>query len=422
MQKFFIKTRCFIFLSNHIRIIFYCFIFTLIQNTSLSQWIQQNSGVTDDLRGISMININTGWVCGDNGNILKTTNSGVNWINLNSGFNYSLTDIQFVNNNTGWVSTRIGGRIFKSTNGGTNWFLQFETFQSINAIYFFDALKGWAAGNGGEVFITANGGNTWDSVEINISLNDIIFINEFTGWICGGGYIYKTTDGGYNWKWQHGGTVGGILSSINFININNGWALNLELYRLYKTTNSGNNWVLTDSLPDCFNAHHILFTSINTGYVSGDCGNLFKTTNGGLNWYQQFTGTNTFRKSAYFLNDTVGWSVGGNGIIINTNTGGAIVNVTQNSEIVPDEFRLFQNYPNPFNPYTKIKFSNPNNNYIKINVYNILGQLISNLSDGYLKKGIYEIEFNSSNLTSGIYICEIVSYNYKGSILMTLIK
>ncbi len=376
------------------------------QNATFSQWIQQNSGVTDDLRGITMINNNTGWVCGDNGNILKTTNSGLNWINLNSSFNYSLTDIHFVNSNTGWTSTRIGGKIYKSTNGGLNWFLQFETFQSINAIYFFDTLKGWAAGNGGEVFLTTNGGNNWDSVDLNISLNDIIFVNESTGWVCGGGYIYKTTDGGYNWKLQYS-TNGGVLSSVSFVNLNFGWAINLERYRIYRTTNSGNNWILTDSLNDCFNAHNILFTSLNTGYVSGDCGQMFKTTNAGLNWFQQITGTNTFRKAAHFLNDTVGWSVGGNGVIINTYTGGAIVNVIHNSEYTPDEFRLFQNYPNPFNPISTIKYDIPKQSQVTIKIFDIIGREVATIVNETKEPGYYTVSFDGTNYSSGVYFYRI---------------
>ena len=366
-----------------------------------------------------MININTGWICGDNGSILKTTNSGINWFSLNSGFNYSLTDIQFVNDNTGWVSTRIGGRIFKTTNGGVNWLLQFETFQSINAINFFDTSKGWAAGNGGEVFLTTNGGSNWDSVDVTGTLNDVRFLNQTTGYACGIG-LYKTTNGGLNWVFQF--IAPSQLISISFNNISTGYAIDQTSYRIYKTTNSGMNWILTDSLNDCGNAHNILFTSLNTGYASGDCGQIFKTTNAGLNWYPQLTGTSTFRKSACFLNDTTGWSVGGNGVIINTNTGGAIVKVMQNTENVADKFKIYQNYPNPFNPSTKIKFTNPNNNFVRINIYNIIGQLISTLRDGYMERGFYEVEFNATKLTSGIYVCEIVSNSYKGSILMTLIK
>ncbi|MCC6864756.1 MAG: T9SS type A sorting domain-containing protein [Ignavibacteria bacterium] len=390
---------------------------------SISQWIQQTSGVSVDLYGVQILNNNTGWVCGQAGVLLKTTNNGNNWVIFNSGTTQTLSDIQFINENTGWISARIGGKVFKTTNGGVNWVTQLQTVQSITAIQFINSNTGWACDLGGNVFRTINGGNSWDSVDVNFSLQDIIFINNDTGWVCGNTtYIYKTTDGGINWKWQHGGSFGGAFTSISFIDNNNGWALNLELYRLYKTTNSGNNWILSDSLTDCFNAHDIFFTSLNTGYVSGDCGQMFKTTNSGLNWYQQITGTNAFRSSAFFLNDTVGWSVGGNGVIIKTINGGAFVKVTSNYEVIPQDFKLHQNYPNPFNPETKIKFELPKSEFVEIGIYDITGKLISKILNKYLTAGIYEINVSLNNFSSGLYICKLFTLNYSSSILMTLIK
>ena len=68
-----------------------------------------------------------------------------------------------------------------------------------------------------------------------------------------------------------------------------------------------------DTLPDCFNAHSIYFSSINTGWVSGDCGYMFKTTDGGVSWGQQNTGGTNFLNSVVFVTDSIGWSVGGGG-------------------------------------------------------------------------------------------------------------
>lgn len=399
--------------------IFYILIICYFHAEVHSQWVMQSSGVTDNLRGIYMHNENTGWVCGDGGKIIKTTNGGQNWFNQSSGITQTLSDIQFVNLNTGWVSARTGGKILKTTNGGQNWFIQFQTFQTIDALSFTDTLYGWAAEFAGDVFRTTNGGTTWDSVNVSPGLGDIQFINRTTGWACGIG-IHFTSDGGNSWTKQLIGVS--QTASISMYNHNTGWAVDQTGYRIYKTTNSGTNWLLLDSLPDCFNAHHITFTGANTGWVSGDCGNVFKTTNGGFNWYQQITGTSTFRRSAYFLNDTLGWSVGGGGIIIKTTNGGAIVPVHPISENIPLDFQLFQNYPNPFNPETKISFAIAKSNFVNIKVFDILGSEIAQPVNQFLKAGDYEVPFNGTNLSSGMYIYKLTTESFTASKIMILTK
>lgn len=92
------------------------------------------------------------------------------------------------------------------------------------------------------------------------------------------------------------------------------------------------------------------------------------------------------------------------------------------NEIIPDEFSLSQNFPNPFNPSTKINFAIPNSDNVKIAVYNILGQEIAVLVDGFVNAGSYEINWDASNLPSGVYVYSIQSANINLSKKMTLLK
>lgn len=78
-----------------------------------------------------------------------------------------------------------------------------------------------------------------------------------------------------------------------------------------------------------------------------------------------------------------------------------------NSVTLPENFKLYQNYPNPFNPSTTIKFDLPIASYVKVVVYDILGEQVSTLIDGYLNRGQYEVLFHPNNLTSGVYFFEM---------------
>ncbi|MEJ5352524.1 MAG: T9SS type A sorting domain-containing protein [Melioribacteraceae bacterium] len=79
------------------------------------------------------------------------------------------------------------------------------------------------------------------------------------------------------------------------------------------------------------------------------------------------------------------------------------VSVEENNTVIPITYSLEQNYPNPFNPVTVIKFSLPEYSYVKISVYDILGRLVTKLVESYYEVGYHQIQFNASNLTSGIY-------------------
>ncbi|PKL88826.1 MAG: hypothetical protein CVV23_08415 [Ignavibacteriae bacterium HGW-Ignavibacteriae-2] len=91
-------------------------------------------------------------------------------------------------------------------------------------------------------------------------------------------------------------------------------------------------------------------------------------------------------------------------------------------ETIPTEFNLDQNYPNPFNPTTQIKVSIPSAGNYKLTVYNILGESVTSLIDGYEKAGIYTVDFNASNLSSGIYFYNFSGNNFSQTKKMLLLK
>jgi len=68
----------------------------------------------------------------------------------------------------------------------------------------------------------------------------------------------------------------------------------------------------------------------------------------------------------------------------------------------PSEFKLYENYPNPFNPSTIIRYSIPEASFTSIKIYDALGKEVSSLVNESKSAGTYEVEFNASNLSSGI--------------------
>lgn len=87
-----------------------------------------------------------------------------------------------------------------------------------------------------------------------------------------------------------------------------------------------------------------------------------------------------------------------------TITEAGIINaLSMNSGTVPEKFTLHQNFPNPFNPITNIRFDIPQQGYVKMTVYDILGREVTNLIDQELQAGNYTVDWNASAYTSGVY-------------------
>ncbi|HSD64802.1 MAG TPA: T9SS type A sorting domain-containing protein [Ignavibacteriaceae bacterium] len=82
---------------------------------------------------------------------------------------------------------------------------------------------------------------------------------------------------------------------------------------------------------------------------------------------------------------------------------GGASSVDANKERLITEFDLLQNYPNPFNPTTKIEYNIPKENWVTVKVYDILGNDVKTLVNEKQKKGSYEIKFDGSGLSSGVY-------------------
>jgi hypothetical protein len=98
------------------------------------------------------------------------------------------------------------------------------------------------------------------------------------------------------------------------------------------------------------------------------------------------------------------------------------VSVMNISTEVPNKYNLMQNYPNPFNPITNVKFSIINSGNVKLVVYDIQGREVQTLLNERLQPGTYEVPFDGSNLTSGVYFYQLISDNYIETKRMVMIK
>ena len=88
----------------------------------------------------------------------------------------------------------------------------------------------------------------------------------------------------------------------------------------------------------------------------------------------------------------------------------------------PESYDLAQNYPNPFNPTTIIKYQIPEDGIVSLKIYDILGKEIKTLVNEHKPTGRYEINFDASNLASGVYIYRIQINDFTSVKKMILLR
>ena len=99
---------------------------------------------------------------------------------------------------------------------------------------------------------------------------------------------------------------------------------------------------------------------------------------------------------------------------------GMITGLTNNE--IPTKYELSQNYPNPFNPTTTIKYAIPRPGFVSLKVYDVLGKEVANLVNQEMATGYYTVDFDGSNLGSGVYFYRIKSEGFVQTKKMLLIK
>jgi hypothetical protein len=89
---------------------------------------------------------------------------------------------------------------------------------------------------------------------------------------------------------------------------------------------------------------------------------------------------------------------------------------------IPQSYSLSQNYPNPFNPMTNIRFAIPNSGLVKLVVYDMMGREVKTLVNQSMGAGNYTVDFDASDLSSGVYVYTIKAGDFTDTKKMVLVK
>ncbi len=401
---------------------------------SQEYWLNSYSPTANNIKNSIFLDSLTGWVCGDTGLIMKTSNGGLNWTIQNSKSRVSIHDIFFLNKRLGWALgwniynpvPPYGTYFFKTTDGGVNWDTSFFPLENVylRKVYFQDSLYGFLGGAYKNLLRTTDAGANWIDVEIdslsvmNFPVTNFAFYNNNYGYAVGGvmdiaGIIWRTTNRGVRWTPYIVSPEPNLdmffFDSLRILGFGGDFEYGASTIT---SSNSGETWKY-NSL-EIFGLPTVLaFRDLKDGWGSlGYTRTFIYSQDSGRTFVQLNTPDSSVINDIVFPDKKHGFAFGENGKILKFNP--ATVGVRNENTEVSKSFELKQNYPNPFNPLTTISYEIESNSYVVLKVFDVTGKEIDMLYNGYQNKGKYKLKFGSDNLPSGVYFYQIVVRDLTG--------
>ncbi|MCC6867064.1 MAG: T9SS type A sorting domain-containing protein [Ignavibacteria bacterium] len=268
-------------------------------------------------------------------------------------------------------------------------------------------------------YASSNGNQLWESrfnpqTALDCSPNDMT--------IDGSGNVYVT---GY----QTTPTTGKDIVALKYNGSNGATSY---VYQ-YNYSGSGGNHDDVGNFIAVDNAGYAYFTGFVTGNVGKDIATFILNPSGSLAWVQAYFGPVSGDDYGYrvAVGPARSFVVAGSTYQGPTNKTdwfirkwGIPTGVQQTSSEVPETFKLYDNYPNPFNPSTTIKFDLAAQSEVSLLIYDITGKIAANLTDGIeeFAPGTYEINFDASKFSSGVYFYRLNAGSFSDVKKMILTK
>jgi photosystem II stability/assembly factor-like uncharacterized protein len=386
-------------------------------------WVAANNGIKElSVWGLIALGNYVYASCGTG--ISRTT--GTQWNKVLGDLPDNYGEAMYLDSNILYAG--VDGDLYRSTNNGTNWNLLYDgpSERTIKCIY---ANQGniYCGTFRNGLFISKDNGVTW-SVASNESgitsitnLNGNIFYSTHSTHSAPSGKVYRSSDNGQTWL---------DISIPNkprpqtaLLEKHNGNIFGISINKLFKSTDLGLTWIkyqaaFEDSSFTCMHSDNgILYCGTST--KSGKYYLRYSIDNGA-----------SFNKLGDSLPEAITYiTIKGNYLYAGVNNYSVwrinkslITSGNNETGITPVSFSLKQNYPNPFNPMCNVQFSMCNTGNVRIVVYDVQGREIETLVNEVLKPGTYEVSFDGSHYSSGVYFYKMITDGFTETKKMLLIK
>lgn len=359
--------------------------------------------------------------------------------------------------------------IYRSTDYGFSWHVASQGLPLKASIKTFAINDSFIYAGGTGIYRSSDYGDNWTAIGLMNNQVEALAINRdssgvshlFAGTSTG---LFVSTDSGITWQ-----SSGFARTSVNSLAIIGTNVIAGTVKLLYPAPNKGSvclstdfgtSWTainhgLTDSIVNCFG---IVDSNIYAGSMNAG---VFLSTNNGAQWQGVNNGlTNSIIRTLGSIGPNV-FAGTNSGVFLSIDNGGSwvdtkfpsgqivwniaiskdfifatsdpaggvwwcqlsrLLSVQDPTNGLPSQLKLYQNYPNPLNPSTTISFSLPRSSFVTIKIYNVLGQIVSTLLQERRVPGTYNVQFDASNLPSGVYYYRLSAGDFIQTKKMLVVK
>ncbi len=379
--------------------------------------------------------------------VLKTEDLGESWRRIETDLDIDFVDFQFISKDTVYA---ISSHVFDGNSGDATFIISTDAGENWEAIsripdkqflslHFLNSKVGFVSGFDG-IWKTEDNGNSWNMI-FSVpdqgfkfgEISQIQFLNDSVGFASLHALddnstpsrlvslLLKTEDGGAEWNQV---IEFEDISRFDFHNDSIGFLSGYS--KIFRTDDGGVSWNLVYEMATTGQIYDIQFLSDEKIVMAGHPGAFFegtsftflKTTDGG----ETFSGLDTIGiplRTVYFLNDSVGFVAGWNGLIMKTSTcGGEIVGnypwPQSSTNDIFDKFEI-EVFPNPINEHINVRFFDTNQKNLRFKIVSIFGSTIqsgkledSKIEINDLSSGFYFLYIQDDNGNSGVKKIEII--------------
>lgn len=363
----------------------------------------------------------------DGGGLFMSLDNGNHWDQFMYELHGSVTSIvpsgQFL-----FAGQAYGAGVVRSSNGGQTWTR--STAGPTNTVNCMSESGGILyAGTDGGLYASTNAGGTWTQTAYTTPANNllakgnVILVNraEF-----GTQRTFRSTDGGASFDTVAGGLPAGFVARDYLTAGNRIIALGIAVGSgsVFSSVDDGATWT---NISGPLTAAYCHALAGDTLFVSGSIGAsvvLRRTTDFGQTWTVVSTAglsNGAFEDLAWKNGYLFGVRGVGQSGVWRIQLSGT-VGVDETDTPLPRDIALDQNFPNPFNPATTITYHLPSSGVVSLRVYDLLGREIATLVDGPAGAGTHQIQWNATQMPTGVYLVRLSTPSGAFTRRMMLVK